>query len=239
MRGRGSHPKRVQGFETQVLGGRRKPKTKTAYYYDIDFDKERGLWQGRRQVITDKKYQYGNKDIDRKRNTVTKEKTVAFSGHRTNRIAKFTADREKLFREVSFDTFAAIESYCIKKGYHTFLSGMCEDFDLIAAEEVLNLKKRYPHIHLKCVVPFKGQAERYTQADKRRYDTILAQADEVVTLQDGYTEGCFLRRNNYLLENSAFLMVYYDSVAIGRHVLHPQTGGRAKKKFANVCYNRR
>lgn len=32
-------------LETQVLGGRRKPKTKTAYYYDIDFDKERGLWQ--------------------------------------------------------------------------------------------------------------------------------------------------------------------------------------------------
>ena len=30
---------------------------------------------------------------------VTKEKTVAFSGHRTNRIAKFTADREKLFRD--------------------------------------------------------------------------------------------------------------------------------------------
>ena len=82
---------------------------------------------------------------------VTKEKTVAFSGHRTNRIAKFTADREKLFREVAFDTFVAIESYCIKKGYHTFLSGMCEGFDLIAAEEVLNLKKEYPHIHLKCV----------------------------------------------------------------------------------------
>ena len=52
---------------------------------------------------------------------VTKEKTVAFSGHRTNRIAKFT----ELFREVAFDTFVAIESYCIKKGYHTFLSGMC------------------------------------------------------------------------------------------------------------------
>lgn len=102
-----------------------------------------------------------------------------------------------------------------QKGYDTFLSGMCEGFDLIAAEEVLNLKKEYPHIRLKCVVPFKGQAERYTQADKRRYDTILAQADEVVTLQDGYTEGCFLRRNDYLLENSAFLMVYYDAVAVG------------------------
>ena len=84
---------------------------------------------------------------------VSKEKMVAFSGHRTNRIAKFTADREKLFREVAFDTFVAIESYCIKKGYDTFLSGMCEGFDLIAAEEVLNLKKEYPHIRLKCVVP--------------------------------------------------------------------------------------
>ena len=180
---------------------------------------------------------------------VTKEKTVAFSGHRTNRIAKFTADREKLFREVAFDTFVAIESYCIKKGaiesycikkgYHTFLSGMCEGFDLIAAEEVLNLKKEYPHIHLKCVLPFKGQAERYTQADKRRYDTILAQADEVVTLQDGYTEGCFLRRNDYLLENSAFLMVYYDSVAVGGTFYILKRAVEQKKKFANVCYNRR
>ena len=144
---------------------------------------------------------------------VTKEKTVAFSGHRTNRIAKFTADREKLFREVAFDTFVAIESYCIKKGY--------------------------PHIHLKCVLPFKGQAERYTQADKRRYDTILAQADEVVTLQDGYTEGCFLRRNDYLLENSAFLMVYYDSVAVGGTFYILKRAVEQKKKFANVCYNRR
>ena len=37
-------------LETQVLGGRRKPKTKTAYYYSNI-------------------YRYGNKDIDRKRNT--------------------------------------------------------------------------------------------------------------------------------------------------------------------------
>ena len=103
---------------------------------------------------------------------VTKEKTVAFSGHRTNRIAKFTADREKLFREVSFDTFVAIESYCIKKGYHTFLSGMCEDFDLIAAEEVLNLKKEYPHIHLKCVVPFKDK-KRFRISQKKVMARIL------------------------------------------------------------------
>lgn len=168
-----------------------------------------------------------------------REKTVAFSGHRTNRIARFSTDREKLFRNVAFDTFVAIESDCIKKGYDTFLSGMCEGFDLIAAEEVLNLKKDYPHIRLKCVVPFKGQARRYTQADKRRYDAILAQADEVIALQEGYTEGCFLRRNDYLLENSAFLMVYYDAVAVGGTFYTLKRAVEQKKKFMNVCYNHR
>lgn len=32
-------------LETQVFNGRKKPRTKTAYYYNIDFDKERGLWE--------------------------------------------------------------------------------------------------------------------------------------------------------------------------------------------------
>ncbi|ANU57447.1 MULTISPECIES: hypothetical protein [Bacteroides] len=32
-------------LETQVLGGRKKPKTKTAYYFNVDFDKQRGVWE--------------------------------------------------------------------------------------------------------------------------------------------------------------------------------------------------
>ena len=116
---------------------------------------------------------------------------------------------------------------------------MADGFDIIAAEEVLRLKKEYPYIRLKCVIPFKGQADRYTEAYKQRYNNILAQADEVVTLQDGYTEGCFLRRNDYLLENSAFLMVYYDAVAVGGTFYTLKRAVEQKKKFANVCYNRR
>ena len=64
---------------------------------------------------------------------------------------------------------------------------MANGFDLIAAEEVLNAKKVFPYIQLKAVIPFKGQADRYTQADKQRYNAILAQADEVIILQDEYS----------------------------------------------------
>ena len=95
-----------------------------------------------------------------------KKSTVAFSGHRANRIAKFTTDRQRFFINVAHTTWAAIEEFCIKKGYHTFLSGMADGFDIIAAEEVLRLKKEYPYIRLKCVIPFKGQADRYPEAYK-------------------------------------------------------------------------
>ena len=169
-----------------------------------------------------------------------KKSTVAFSGHRTNRIAKFTTDRQRFFINVAHNTWAAIEEFCIKKGYHTFLSGMADGFDIIAAEEVLRLKKEYPYIRLKCVIPFKGQADRYTEADRQRYNNILAQADEVITLSETYFEGCFLRRNDYLLENSAFLMVYYDAIAtVGGTFYTLKRAVEKKMKFANVCYNRK
>ena len=168
-----------------------------------------------------------------------KRKTVSFSGHRTNRIAKFTTDRQRLFIEVAHNTWSGIEERCIKKGYHTFLSGMADGFDIIAAEEVLRLKKEYPYIRLKCVIPFKGQADRYPEVYKQRYDTILAQADEVITLSDHYFEGCFLRRNDFLLDNSAFLMVYYDAIApVGGTFYTLKKAVERKMNFVNVCYNR-
>lgn len=32
-------------LETHNFNGSRKPKTKTAYYYLVDFDRQRGLWE--------------------------------------------------------------------------------------------------------------------------------------------------------------------------------------------------
>lgn len=169
-----------------------------------------------------------------------KRKTVAFTGHRTNRIAKFSIDRQRLFISVAHDTWSAIEDFCIKKGYHTFLSGMADGFDIIAAEEVLRLKKEYPYIRLKCIIPFKGQADRYPDDYKQRYDTILAQADEVITLSEHYFEGCFLHRNDYLLEHSAQLLAYYDRIPAGgtAYTVYRAITER-KMNIINVCYNHR
>ena len=68
-----------------------------------------------------------------------REKTVSFSGHRAERMTRNSPDTQKRLIDIGFDTYTAITELC-KRDYHTFLSGMANGFDLIAAEEVLNAK---------------------------------------------------------------------------------------------------
>lgn len=136
-----------------------------------------------------------------------KLKTIAFTGHRMNRIRI-----EK--RELSGLISAAV-IYFYLKGYKVFLTGMAEGLDLIAAEEVLKMKEHYPDIELHCIIPFAGQSDRMNPKDRLRYNTILSAADYEIYLSEKYYDGCFLRRNDYLIDHSTQLIAYYDNVPKG------------------------
>lgn len=60
------------------------------------------------------------------------------------------------------------------------------------------------------VVPFRGQNSRWNLAEQQRYDHILAKADKVIVLSDTYYKGCLLRRNDFMLQHSNFVIAYYD-----------------------------
>lgn len=167
-----------------------------------------------------------------------REKTISFSGHRTERMTRNSPNAKNLLINIGLDAYNAITELC-KRDYHTFLSGMANGFDLIAAEEVLNAKKTFPYIQLKAVISFKGQADRYSEADKQRYNAVLAQADEVILLQDEYSDRCFLRRNSYLLENSAYLVVFYDCNPTGGTAYTLRHAIERKIQFGNIFYNRK
>lgn len=136
-----------------------------------------------------------------------KLKTIAFTGHRTNRIRTGKEELPGLI------TAAIIHFYL--QGYRIFLSGMAEGLDMLAAEEVLKMKEHYPDIKLLCIIPFAGQAGRMGQEDKLRYKAVLSGADSKICLSGDYYDGCFLQRNDYLVENSAQLIAYYDNVPKG------------------------
>lgn len=125
-----------------------------------------------------------------------RDEGVAFTGHRT-----YTDEANEPLRE-HVERLSA-------EGFRHFLTGMAEGFDLAAAEAVLAVRQARP-VRLICVVPFPGQAKGFSPQNLERYRAILEEADEVITTAPAYHRGCFLRRNDFLIEHAAHLIAYYN-----------------------------
>lgn len=131
-----------------------------------------------------------------------KSTTIAFTGHRSKRI---TVDTSQLKE----DLYCIITDFYFR-GFRTFLTGMSEGFDLMAAEAVLKLKTTHTDIRLVTVIPFTRQASRFSKEDQRRYGEIFKQCDDSVLISEHYFEGCFHRRNDYLTDNASHIIAYFD-----------------------------
>ena len=137
-------------------------------------------------------------------------KTVAFSGHRSEKLPKESG----AIRALKLRTYAAIDQ-AIQEGYDTFITGACYGFDLLAAEQVL-LRKQvadhigHPKIRLIAAVPHEHQAIHWKTADREQYYDTLAQCDEVVTLNTHYRQGCFHERNRWMIDRASRLICCYD-----------------------------
>ncbi len=134
--------------------------------------------------------------------------TLCFTGHRSLPCGQpLESLKTRLLEEID---------HAITEGYTTFLFGGAMGFDLLAAEAVLYRKKQihFPSpkpLALVAVLPFEEQANRYSQADRKRYfDEILPHCDEVITLSTRYHDNCFKIRNRYLVEHSSKVIAYYD-----------------------------
>lgn len=96
----------------------------------------------------------------------------------------------------------------IEQGYCYFGAGGALGFDTIAAQTVLNLRKKYEQVKLILVLPCYSQAERWGSRDKQIYEEIKKSADKVVFTSDEYTKGCMQKRNRYLVDNSSVCVCY-------------------------------
>ena len=87
---------------------------------------------------------------------------------------------------------------------------MAQGTDLWCSEIVLGLKKKNPALRLHCILPCKGQESKWTASAQERYHAILAQANEVVYVEQEYDKDCMLKRNRYLVDHSSFLLAVYN-----------------------------
>ena len=128
-----------------------------------------------------------------------REKTACFTGHRE--IPK------RDMRKIRQNTLSAIiKAY--KNGYRYFGSGGAVGFDLIAADCVLHLKKKYSDIRLILVLPCYGQTKYWSDEEKKKYNKIKEKADKIVFTSEQYYNGCMQKRNRHLADNSSLCICY-------------------------------
>ena len=135
-----------------------------------------------------------------------KAQSVCFSGHRLIPQGKRKDLKQVLRTEIA-------KAYA--RGVRNFYCGMALGFDTLAATAALSLQCELPDLRVTAVVPFRGQADRWTEKDRELYEDILANVDEVVVLSGYYHDGCLLRRNDYMLERSGGVIAYFDGQSKG------------------------
>ena len=60
------------------------------------------------------------------------------------------------------------------------------------------------------VLPFDGQADKWSQEQRKRWLEVIEASDRVVHVSHEYDKGVFFRRNHYLVENATLLLAAYD-----------------------------
>lgn len=144
---------------------------------------------------------------------IIKSTTACLTGHRPkslpwgydeskNSCVKFKAEVKKIFIGA------------INYGINTFLTGMAEGFDMIGAEILLKLRKKY-NIKVVAVVPCLGQELKWSVEQQKRYRNILLQCDERVVLKEHYTSTCMNERNLFMTKNSCVCIACWNGLPSG------------------------
>lgn len=148
--------------------------------------------------------------------------TCCFSGYRVEKMP-FAEDDDEAIRGLYADIEHTVLQ-AVSLGYTRFMTGMSTGFDLWAADVVIALKKRL-FIDLLCAIPFAQQVDSFPPAWRTRYQQALAAAKESFPVSAHYHVGCYMMRNQFMVDASSLLICYFDGQSGGT----AQTVQMAKK----------
>lgn len=150
-----------------------------------------------------------------------REKTCCFTGHRIIPKAEIPQIKARLRQTI-------VE--LINDGIIYYGAGGALGFDTLAAQTILDLKADYPQTKLILVLPCKNQSEKWKQKDIDMYEYIKSQADKCVYTSESYYDGCMLKRNRHLVDNSLYCICYLTQHRGGNYY----TYNYAKKQGLNI-----
>ncbi len=132
---------------------------------------------------------------------------VCFTGHRPEKLTRseraIKNDLEKEIRRAIAD------------GLNVFITGMARGVDIWAAQIVLTLRDEGCPIKLMCACPYDGFEKGWKQEWQAQYRTILAAADFVKYVCDGYSCSCFQVRNEWMVNHAARVIAVFNGKKSG------------------------
>ena len=130
-----------------------------------------------------------------------------FTGHRPEKLGTSeTVVVDGLKKEIRI---------AIADGFRTFISGMARGVDLWAAEIVLALRDAGKPLRLICACPYRGFEIRWSREWQERYRRVTEKADLVRYICPGYSQDCFQRRNEWMVDHSARVIAAYNGQPSG------------------------
>lgn len=143
-----------------------------------------------------------------------KQYTCCFTGHRPAKLPWGENESDLRCLALKARLRAAAESAVIEGSRH-FICGMAEGCDQYFCEVILELRDRYPDITLEAALPCPTQADRWSEASRERYLSLLSRCDFETMVQEKYSPGCMQRRNRYMVDHSSLLIAAHDGLPGG------------------------
>ena len=132
---------------------------------------------------------------------------VCFTGHRPEKLIRtekdIKCDLEKEIRQAIAD------------GLNVFITGMARGVDIWAAQIVLSIRKAGYDIKLICACPYDGFESGWNKYWQKQYKEILATADYVKYVCEGYSRSCFQVRNEWMVNHAARVIAVFNGEKSG------------------------
>ena len=135
--------------------------------------------------------------------------TCCFTGPRPQHLPWGVNEDDPRCVKLKFELGCSLDGL-IREGWRHFIGGMAIGCDMYFAEAVLERKREYPDITLEAAIPCGTQPDRWSLAQRQRYNRLLDRCDRVTVLQIAYTPDCMQRRNRYMVDRSSLLLACFD-----------------------------
>ena len=132
---------------------------------------------------------------------------VCFTGHRPEKLTRTEKD---IVRDLEKEIRQAIAD-----GLSVFITGMARGVDIWAAQIVLSLRNSGYDIKLMCACPYDGFESGWSKDWQKQYKEILATADYVKYVCEGYSRSCFQIRNEWMVNHAARVIAVFNGEKSG------------------------